>query len=173
MTRSRIDRERAQRRDGDDLVLGERAHPGHAQQARAAVDLGAARAALAGLAVPADREVRGLGGLQAMDDVEDDLTLVDLDGEVLQRAVGVVAAPDAELGVVASSGVPLRQDGEFFVGHVLLQLGRSNSDEQLDRHDRERLLLRRRCVAAVAVEAVQTRLTLRHSGRMPGKSSRV
>ena len=75
-------REGPHRRDGDRLVLGERRHPGHAQQPRPAVDLGAARAALAGLAVPAHREVAGLGGLQPVDDVEDDLALVDLDGVV-------------------------------------------------------------------------------------------
>ena len=66
-------------------------------QPRPAVDLGAARAALAGLAVPADGEVGRLGGLQPVDDVEDDLALVDLDVEVLELAVGVVAAPDPEL----------------------------------------------------------------------------
>ena len=44
-----------------------------------AVDLGAAGPALAGLAVPAHGQVTGLGGLQPVDDVEDDLTLVDLD----------------------------------------------------------------------------------------------
>ena len=89
-------RERPQRRDGDHLVLGEGRHPGHAQQPRPAVDLGAARAALAGLAVPAHRQVAGLGGLQPVDDVEDDLALVDLDGVVLQLAAVGVAAPHPE-----------------------------------------------------------------------------
>src|SRR5581483_8135160 len=60
-----------------------------------------AGAALAGLAVPADRQVRRLGGLQPVDDVEDDLALVHLDGEVLQRAVVVGAAPHPELRLVA------------------------------------------------------------------------
>ena len=43
--------------------------------ARPAVDLGAARAALAGLAVPAHGEVAGLRGLDAVDRVEHDLAL--------------------------------------------------------------------------------------------------
>ena len=77
-------RERAQRGDRDGLVGGERAHPGHAHQPRPAVDLGAARPALAGLAVPPDGEVGGLRRLQAVDDVEDDLALVDLDGVVVR-----------------------------------------------------------------------------------------
>ena len=64
------------------LVLGERGHPGHAHQPRPAVDLRAARPALAGLAVPADGEVAGLGGLEPVDDVEDDLALVHLHGVV-------------------------------------------------------------------------------------------
>ena len=70
--------ERPQRRDGDGLVLAERRHPGHAHQPRLAVDLGRARAALACLAVPPHGEVVGLGGLQAMDDVEHHLAVVDL-----------------------------------------------------------------------------------------------
>ena len=86
MTRSRMTGKARMRRHRDRLVLGEGAHPGHAQQPRPAVDLGAARAALAGLAVPAHREVRGLGRLEPVDDVEDDLALVDLDGVVLQGA---------------------------------------------------------------------------------------
>ena len=62
-----------------------------------AVDLRRARAALARLAVPADGEVGRLGGLQPVDDVEDDLALVDLDREVLQLAAVDVAPPDPEL----------------------------------------------------------------------------
>src|SRR5690606_9641584 len=76
-------------------------HPGHAQQPRHPVDLRGARAALAGLAVPPDGEVGGLGRLQPVDDVEDDLALVHLDGVVDELPVAVVAAPDPELGLVA------------------------------------------------------------------------
>src|SRR4029079_8036798 len=74
--------------------------PGHDCGGGAALHCGAARAALAGLAVPPDGEVRGLGRLQAVDDVEDDLTLLDLDAAVLELAVGVVAPPHAEPPVV-------------------------------------------------------------------------
>ena len=90
-------RERAQRGDRDHLVVGERAHPCHAHQPRPAVDLRAARAALAGLAVPAHRQVLGLGLLQPVDDVEDDLALVHLHRVVDEVATLVVAAPHAEV----------------------------------------------------------------------------
>src|SRR5947208_2345375 len=63
-------RKAADRRHRDRLALLEEIHPRHAQEARLPVDLGAARAALAGLAVPAHREVGGLRGLDAVDDVE-------------------------------------------------------------------------------------------------------
>ena len=46
-------REGLDRRHRDRLALGEDVHPRHAHEPRLAVDLGAARAALAGLAVPA------------------------------------------------------------------------------------------------------------------------
>ncbi len=94
--------------DRDDLVLAERRHPGHAHQSRPAVDLGRTRTALAGLAVPPHREVTGLGGLQAVDDVEHDLALVDLDRVVLQVAAVFVAAPDPQFRVVGSHSQPFR-----------------------------------------------------------------
>src|SRR6478736_1077630 len=100
------DREGTHRRHGDRLGLGERRHPGHAQQPRHAVDLGAARTALAGLAVPTHREVTRLGGLDAVDDVEHDLALVDLDGVVDELAAVGVAAPDPEPRVVAHDPLP-------------------------------------------------------------------
>src|SRR5205807_3352248 len=54
------ERERAQRRQRDRLAIGEEVHPGHAQEPRHAVDLGAARATLSRLAVPTHGEVGGL-----------------------------------------------------------------------------------------------------------------
>src|SRR5262249_40332027 len=48
----------------------------------------------------AHRQVGGLGRLEAVDDVEDDLAVVHLDREVVQAAVAVVAAPDLELRLV-------------------------------------------------------------------------
>src|SRR6266702_5664719 len=96
----------AQRGHGDRLGLDERGHPGHAHQPWPAVDLGAARAALAGLAVPPDGEVAGLCGLQPVDDVEDDLALVDLDGVVAQLTALGVPAPDPEVRLVTQAGSP-------------------------------------------------------------------
>src|SRR6478735_3627024 len=99
-------REGAERRDRDRLGLAEGRHAGHAQQPWHAVDLGAARTALAGLAVPAHCEVARLGGLEAVDDVEHDLALVDLDGVVDELAAARVAAPDPEPRVVAHDSLP-------------------------------------------------------------------
>ena len=72
-------REGPHRRDGQGLVGREDRHPGHAGQPRPAVDLHRARPALAGLAVPPDGQVVGLGGRQPVQDVQHDLALVDLD----------------------------------------------------------------------------------------------
>ena len=59
----------------DRLALGQLVHPRHAHQARQAVDLGRARAALARLAVPPAGQVGGRSGLDPVEDVEDDLAL--------------------------------------------------------------------------------------------------
>ena len=93
-------RERPQRGDRDGFGLVEGRHPGHAHQPWPAIDLGRTRSALAGLAVPPHREVGCLLGLQTVDDVQDDLTVVDVDGEVAQIAAVVVAAPHPELCLV-------------------------------------------------------------------------
>ena len=55
------EREGLERRDGDRLARLEGVHPRHAHEPRLAVDLGAARAALARLAVPAARPGRAPG----------------------------------------------------------------------------------------------------------------
>ena len=124
MTRSRIT---GKVRIGVTVIVSvsvEVREPGHAQQPRLAVDLGAAGAALAGLAVPADREVAGLGGLHPVDGVEDDLALGDLDRVVAELAAALVAAPDPHLQVVAHV--------TCLSVEVLLELVR---------HDRQRLLV--------------------------------
>src|SRR5262249_30497024 len=77
----------------DGLVLAEGGHPGHAHQPGPAVDLRRARTAFAGLAVPAHGKVRGLRLLQAVDDVEHHLALVDLDLVVDKCTAFEVAAP--------------------------------------------------------------------------------
>ena len=79
----------------------ERIEPRHAHELGHAVDLGGARAALAGLAVPADGQVGSLRGLQPMDDVEDDLALVDLDLVVGEFPGARVPAPDPQRHLVA------------------------------------------------------------------------
>src|SRR5882762_9172162 len=81
----------ADRRHRDRLALLEEIHPRHAHEARLAVDLGAARAALAGLAVPAHREVGGLRGLDAVDDVEHHHARARLDLVFLEVAPAGVA----------------------------------------------------------------------------------
>src|SRR6202012_74744 len=75
-------------------------HPRHAGQPRPAVDLHRARAALAGLAVPADGQVARLGRLQPVQDVQHDLALIHLDLVVGQVARARVAPPDLEVCLV-------------------------------------------------------------------------
>src|SRR5207237_9260782 len=82
--------------DGHRLFERQRVQPGHAHQAREAVDLRRAGAALAGLAVPAHGEVVGLLGLDAVDGVEDDHALRDFGRVVAEGAALAVAAPDGE-----------------------------------------------------------------------------
>ncbi len=90
------DREGLHRRDRDLRAGLEGVHPGHAHQARLAVDLGAARAALAGFAVPAHGEVGRTQRLDLVDDVEDDHPLVGRHGVGLVLAARLGAAPDGE-----------------------------------------------------------------------------
>ncbi len=95
--------EGAYRLDGDRLPQVELTHPRHAHQPRIAVDLGRARAALAGLAVPPHRQVRRLLRLDLVDDVEHHHAVRDLRLEGLERAVaGAVGMrpPDLECRLV-------------------------------------------------------------------------
>ena len=80
-----LHRERAQRRDGrDGVLLPVNVLIRVVQRSRGKPLTSALHEPRARLAVPAHRQVGRLGGLQPVDDVEDDLALVDLDGEVLQ-----------------------------------------------------------------------------------------
>ena len=90
------DRERVQRLDADRLVLGQVVEPRLAHQPRPAVDLGAARAALRGLAVPAHGEVRRLAALDLEHRVEHDHAGLGLDLVVDELAAGGVASPQAQ-----------------------------------------------------------------------------
>src|SRR5262249_39195233 len=89
-------RERAHGLDRHRLLERQGVQRGHARGPGPAVDLCRARATLAGLAVPAAREVGRLLGLYAVDRVEDDHALGDLGPIVLQGAAARVAAPDSE-----------------------------------------------------------------------------
>ena len=153
------DREGAQRRHRDDLVLGEGAHARHAHQPRPPVDLGAARPALAGLAVPPHREVRGLRRLQAVDDVEHDLAFVDLDGEVLEVAVGAVTAPHLETCVVAHQAFPSGRIASSSSVMYLLSSSRSNNESSSGGITGSGCF----STATPSPSGRQTRLTLRHS----------
>src|SRR5262249_31970138 len=83
--------------------------PGHAHEARHAVDLGGAGAALAGLAVPARGQVGRALGLDLVHGVEDDHAGADVGGVVLEAARAALAAPDAEGRARLVKGV-----GHFF-----------------------------------------------------------
>src|SRR3990170_6214852 len=87
--------ERLDGSDADRLSRLEGVHAGHAHEAGLAVDLGAAGTALASLTVPADSEVVRLRGLDAVDDVEDDLALLHVDDVIDEGAAGGVAAEHA------------------------------------------------------------------------------
>src|SRR6266496_3710543 len=66
------DRERLHRQNGDGLVLGKGIHAGFASESRSPVDFRRTRAALAGLAIPADSEVWSQVLLNVMKCVEHD-----------------------------------------------------------------------------------------------------
>src|SRR6185437_14628769 len=66
-----------------------------------------ARPALARLAVPPDGQVAGLGRLQPVQHVEDDLALVDLDLVVGEFAGPRVPAPDPQRSLVPHRSTPL------------------------------------------------------------------
>ena len=89
-------RERLHRLDRDRRREVERVEPRHAHQPRLAVDLRRAGAALAGLAVPAHREIVGLLGLDAVHRVEHDHAFADLGRVVAERPLLPIAAPDSE-----------------------------------------------------------------------------
>src|SRR5205823_5254884 len=103
-------RERLERLHRDRLVGPEHVHARHARQLRLAVDLHRARAALAGLAVPAQREIVGLRRLDAMQDVEHDHAGLDLDFEALEVTARGVATPDLELPLAHSISAPTLPD---------------------------------------------------------------
>ena len=77
---------------------------------RSAVDLGGARAALAGLAVPAAREVGSLGRLETVHDVEDDLTLGDRHDVLGEFTAGRVT--HARVRIVTHLSAPSVADAE-------------------------------------------------------------
>ena len=85
------ERERPHRLDRDRLGEVEVGQAGLARQARPAVDLGAARAALRGLAVPADGEVGRAVALDPVERVEDDHPLLDRHVEVVEAGRAVRA----------------------------------------------------------------------------------
>src|SRR6202034_1909905 len=107
------DREGSHRRHGD-RPLGQLVHAGHAHEPGLAVDLGRARPALAGLAVPPAGQVPGLGGLDAVDDVQDDLALLGFQRVPAEVAALGVAPPDVHRDVAhqwASSNSDLSSAG--------------------------------------------------------------
>ncbi len=94
------EREGAHRLDGDRLVEVEVGQAGLARQARPAVDLGAARAALGGLAVPADGQVGRVVALDPVEGVEDDHPLLDRHVELVEAAgLAGLAAEDPQVCV--------------------------------------------------------------------------
>src|SRR5262249_25626871 len=153
----------------------EQRHPGHAGQPRLAVDLHRARAALACLAVPADGEVARLSGLQPVQDVEDDLALVGLDLVVDQIARAGVATPDLHLDLGAHQCASSRAGSAASVAggssssvRYFFSSARSNSSIKSARMGGIGCLVSTTRSPFSSLASEQTRLTLRHSGDMPG-----
>src|SRR5204863_1498989 len=165
-------RERSQRGHRDGLVLLEHGHARHAAEPGLAVDLHRARAALAGLAVPAHGEVGCLGGLEPVDDVEDDLAVVHLDLEVLQLAAGLVTAPDPEVAHRAHHSLSLAGWYDTSSSSVMYFFNSVTSNRPISSAGSAGTGFR---VSWTSPEedSEQTRLTWRHVGSMAGKSSRV
>ena len=100
--------ERAHWFHGDHLVRRQRVHARHAHQAWFTVDFRRARAALAGLAVPAACQVRRLLRLNAMHAVKEHHALGDIHGVLNESTRFLVAAPDAEVHRASVIGGRLR-----------------------------------------------------------------
>ena len=161
------DREGAHRRDRQRLFRREGRHPGHAGQPGPPVDLHRARPALARLAVPPDGQVIGLGGLQPVQHVEDDLALVDLDLVVGELAGPRVPAPDPQRHLVAhqcfSSAAPGRPASSSSVMYFFSSLTSNSSSRSV------RIAgIGWRRSATWSPSSVQIRLSLRHSGDISG-----
>src|SRR5262249_31783285 len=87
------DRERFERLDLDRLPFREVPEARHAGELRLAVDLHAARATLAGLAVPTAGEIARVLLLDPVDQIADHHARVDLDRALLEPAAGAVSTP--------------------------------------------------------------------------------
>ncbi len=113
-------RKRPHRLDGHRLIERQLVQPRHAHEARIPVDLGRTRAALAGLAVPAARQIGGLRRLDGVDGVEHDHAFADLGGEVLELPLAPGPSPDAERrgghGYLFSSMTCLSSSGSGGIG---------------------------------------------------------
>ena len=96
MIRSFDRRKRTHRLDRDGLVERDRVEPRHAHQLWHAVDLGRARAAFSGLAVPAAGEIAGRFGLYLMHGVEHDHAFGDLGLVIDHLTARRPAASDTE-----------------------------------------------------------------------------
>src|SRR6202042_1787244 len=134
-----------------------------------AVDLHRAGAAFAGLAVPAHGQVTGLGRLQPVQDIQDDLALVGLDLVVGQLALPAVAPPDPELYLRAHQLVSSGTLGSSSSVRYFASSARSNRASRSSRIG----VIGCRLRVTRSPSSVQIRLIFRHSGDMPGKSSRV
>src|SRR5690606_22353127 len=120
--------------------------------------------------VPPHRQVRGLLGLDAVDDVQDHLALVDLDVEIGQGAALVVAAPHPE-GSRAHSPASSSASAVWYSSGVMYFASSSVSNSDSSSGGIVGTGCRRSRTSPSS--SVETRLVLRHCGSMPGASSRV
>src|SRR5262249_60333057 len=139
------------------------------------VDPQRAGPALAPPAVPPDRQVGRLGGLQPVQHVEDALALVDLDLIVDERAGPGITPPDLERRLVphqcpssdaaGAEGSPASSSSVMY----FLSSATSNSASRSGRIPGSGLWVS----STLSPDTVRIRFTLRHSGVIAGKSSRV
>src|SRR5262249_37540694 len=101
---------RLERLARDHLVGCKAVHASHARQPWLAVDLHRAASALAGLAVPAQREVVGVTGLDPVQHVQHNHPRIDLYVVRLEVTAGRVATPDLELALAHSTPAPTVPD---------------------------------------------------------------
>src|SRR5262249_14129570 len=149
---------------------------------RPSVDLHRAGPALAGFAVPPDGQVVRLRCLQPVQDVQHDLALVHLDGVWRQLALAAVPAPHAQRCLVSHQCVSsVAGAAPYAAATVAAEAGAGMavssswvryffSSSRSNKASRSSRIggVGCRVIVIMSPSSAQARLSLRHSGFMPG-----